>query len=95
LLGFQRSTCALAGDVYCWGYWTYFNDPTTYKHFSKVPVPVGFSSEITAMAVGGGVGCALVNGAVYCWGDNYHGMLGNGSQVSSQLPVKTDFSAYF
>lgn len=89
------STCALAGDVYCWGDGRFYNDPATHQQYSRVPVPVGFSAEVTAMKTGDAVGCAIVSGTVYCWGNNYYGLLGNGSQVSSELPVRADFSAYF
>jgi len=37
---------------------------------------------------------ALMDGAVYCWDDNYYGQLGNGTQTASKEPVKVDFSAY-
>ena len=71
------------------------SDPTTHKQYSRVPVPVGFTSEVTAMKMGGMAGCAIVNGAVYCWGDNYYGLLGTGTRGSSPIPVKADFSACF
>ena len=31
--------------------------------------------------------CALVNGGVWCWGDNHYGQLGNNSMISSIVPV--------
>jgi len=61
--------------------------------------PIG----VTAILAGGGVGCAvvsgalqcwfvcaLVNGGVQCWGYNPLGQLGNGSQLNSSVPVRVN-----
>jgi alpha-tubulin suppressor-like RCC1 family protein len=45
---------------------------------SSVPVPVPIG-PVTAIAAGIDFTCAVVNGDVECWGDNYLGALGNNS----------------
>ncbi|HET7543435.1 MAG TPA: hypothetical protein VFK05_26360 [Polyangiaceae bacterium] len=41
------------------------------------------------VALGDYHGCAaLSDGSVWCWGNNYGGMLGNGTETSSQPPVR-------
>jgi alpha-tubulin suppressor-like RCC1 family protein len=97
-------TCALkAGEVYCWGSSNYgeLGDGTEIQ--KNVPVKVVdkagvFSnSSVTAIAAGGDHTCAIKAGEVYCWGDNFRGQLGDGTNTSSSKPVKvsdngTDFS---
>ncbi|WP_166837692.1 InlB B-repeat-containing protein [Rheinheimera pleomorphica] len=53
------------------------------------PVAVqGFSSGTVQVATGGYHSCALnSSGAVYCWGNNALGQLGNGSTDQSTVPV--------
>ena len=47
--------------------------------------------EATAVAVGAWHACALDDdGEAYCWGDNRYGQLGDGSNVSSLVPVQVD-----
>ena len=91
------TTCALAGGVYCWGFKDILNPnafhPT--REFDSSPVAVAFPSNVSAVCAGTMANCALMEGSVYCWGDNYYGQLGNGTQTASEEPVKADFSAYF
>jgi alpha-tubulin suppressor-like RCC1 family protein len=81
--------------VYCWG-WNAFgqlgNNSTTN---SNVPVQVegvggsGLLSGIASIAASGFDTCALSTaGAVYCWGYNGAGQLGNNSTTQSNVPVQ-------
>ena len=99
--------CALdsLGAAYCWGYneegqlgdGNSGSGPTT--AYSSVPVAVDTSGALvgetlTQITADGGVStCAEDSiGAVYCWGDNEDGALGNGSTVNSSVPVAVDTS---
>jgi hypothetical protein len=94
--GFDQ-TCAVdsAGVAYCWGGNGYgeLGDASTTD--SDVPVPVDTSGvlagkTLTHVSTGGYFTCALDRaGAVYCWGDNYGGDLGDGSTTMSDVPVLT------
>jgi alpha-tubulin suppressor-like RCC1 family protein len=95
-------TCALlkTGTLSCWGDNTYGQLATDAGVDRPTPVTIaGLGSPITDVACGGGnfaIGstgyatgqsCAIVNGAVWCWGDNKFGQLGNGAYVASLTPV--------
>jgi hypothetical protein len=76
-------TCALRSDtsVWCWGengsgqMGTAGSGP-----YSKVPVQVAGVTGVTAIGVGQYFACAVRSDArVFCWGDNYAGVLGDGS----------------
>ena len=92
-------SCAIeSGEAYCWGdnYYGDLGDGSTTN--SNVPVAVDTSGvlageTITQIAAGGASACALGNsGAVYCWGDDIAGELGDGSTTSSSVPVAVDTS---
>jgi alpha-tubulin suppressor-like RCC1 family protein len=88
-------SCALdsAGAAYCWGDNSAgeLGDGTTVG--SRVPVAVDASGvlagqTLTQIAAGQDHTCALDSaGAAYCWGDNSGGELGDGTTVSSSVPV--------
>jgi alpha-tubulin suppressor-like RCC1 family protein len=90
-------TCALTttGGVYCWGdngYGQLGNNSISNSH---VPVQVvgaggsGFLSGIASITVGDFHTCAVsTTGAVYCWGLNGSGDLGNNSTTNSDVPVQ-------
>ena len=89
------STCVLTSDgaVYCWGdnFRGQLGNGT--NDDSNVPVAVTTDGAlsgktVTALAVGSGHTCALTTDhAVYCWGSNYNGELGNGTNDASNVPV--------
>nr|WP_300150898.1 hypothetical protein [Propionicimonas sp.] len=95
------SSCAvLEGAAYCWGDNSdgqLGNNSTT---SSSVPTPVlatGVLADKTVTAVVPGMEatsngegqhtCAIADGGVYCWGNNSHGELGNGTTTNSRVPV--------
>ncbi|HPF31222.1 MAG TPA: hypothetical protein PLO25_02880, partial [Candidatus Saccharibacteria bacterium] len=94
--GGDSHTCALdtAGAVYCWGsnkYGQLGNNSTTH---SRVPATVTTAGTpmagktIQAISVGQFHTCALdTAGAVYCWGNNNYGQLGNNSSTNSLVPA--------
>jgi alpha-tubulin suppressor-like RCC1 family protein len=87
------SSCALVnGGVWCWGdnsVGQLGNNNATGSSSTK-PVQVsGLTSGVQALAAGYGEQvCALVNGGVNCWGDNFAGQLGNNTTTNSLVPVQ-------
>lgn len=91
--GLNLSACAVKtdGSVWCWG----LNDVGQLGNASSaaqsaVPVQLsGFSASVTAVSVGIDSSCVLdMNGAVWCWGNNNVGQLGNNSTTNSLAPVQ-------
>jgi alpha-tubulin suppressor-like RCC1 family protein len=89
------TTCALlhSGSVWCWGAGSdgELGDEGVFRTGWSVPVQVALSGTATAIAVGTENAYAVVNGAVWCWGNNYSGQLGIGqidtSTVGTSTPV--------
>ncbi len=75
----RRRTCARtdAGRVFCW------------TVTSRAPAEVtGFPAAPTQLAVTERFACAtLADHRAACWGDGYHGELGNGAPLESREPV--------
>jgi alpha-tubulin suppressor-like RCC1 family protein len=91
-------SCALssAGVVYCWG-WNgagQLGDGTHTNRWSPVAVDTSgvlHAVTVTQIAVGPVSVCALSSaGAVYCWGRNDHGQLGDGTNTDRWSPVAVD-----
>lgn len=97
-LGFDHS-CALtrAGSVWCWGAGhdgQLGNDG--YPSSSREPVqPLGLESGVRQIATGYWHTCAVTeSGALFCWGDNGHGQLGDNAVSFRTVPsVVTGFES--
>lgn len=84
-------TCALtsAGAVLCWGDNTHgqLGDGTTTQRLTPVPV-AGLGSGVHAISAGGDHTCAVTTaGAVFCWGANNVGQVGDGTITQRTTPV--------
>lgn len=93
--------CILADNKpYCWGTnadGEFGNGdggqhPDGTRKTSAVPVEVVTTGAlngktITALGAQNSGACAIADGAVYCWGDNEYGQLGNGETTGSNVPV--------
>ena len=91
-LGYEHS-CGIssAGGVKCWGsgvdgqlgyggYVAYSISPT----IVTVAGSAGLPAPVSKISAGSNFTCALLNtGAVYCWGDDTYGQLGNGVQSTN------------
>ena len=87
----RRHTCALVnGGVKCWGFGRYgqVGDGLTTDKVVNPTQVLGLTSGVSAVSVGEGPSCALVNGGVKCWGNNYHNSLANMPSVTA---TPTDF----
>jgi alpha-tubulin suppressor-like RCC1 family protein len=88
----EEHTCAItgAGGVLCWGLNSFGQLGNGAAIDSNTPVPVvAMPSGVVSIAAGAEFTCALTNaGAVWCWGNNSSGQLGNGTFTPSSIPVR-------
>jgi alpha-tubulin suppressor-like RCC1 family protein len=92
--GFNH-TCALtpAGRAYCWGRNSAGQLGDGLTASSSVPVAVvgplsGAPLTFRSLSAGSGHTCAITNaGAMYCWGYNPDGRLGDGTIADSLVPI--------
>ena len=87
--GGGQHTCGItdAGTVYCWGANSegQLGDNSTTNRQSPTQVSVG-AFAFTDVAAGSANSCArTLDGSMYCWGANYHGQGGSGSNVGQLL----------
>lgn len=90
--GFAHACAIKRGELHCWG----ANDVGqaglgAAGPPAEGPTPVGTSSAWTAIDLGGSTGgghsCGLQGTALYCWGWNSSGMVGDGSTTDRVLPT--------
>jgi len=89
--GIGSHVCAVVnGSAQCWGDNMYRElGAGSTATYSALPLQVqGLSSGVTAIAAGSAFSCAIVNGAVQCWGNNMNYMLGDGTYTSRTAPVQ-------
>ena len=56
-------------------------------------VPLSADPKLSSVEVAVVAGCELFDsGGVACWGDNSNGQLGDGSQISSTVPIIVSLS---
>ncbi len=84
-------SCALVnGAAECWGTGNAGQIGNGSTAFSYLPVPTqvfGLTRGVETVSAGGAHACAIVNGAIVCWGANGSGQLGNGTNTTSAVPV--------
>ena len=90
----EQHTCALmlGGAVKCWGINNYGQLGNASNISSKIPVDVsGLTSGMLGISSTGVQSCVLNGSFLFkCWGYNLDGELGNGSYVSSNIPVSVN-----
>ena len=83
-------TCGIrSGQVLCWGDNAFGQLGDGSRQSRTRPGPVrGLPAPATQLASGAVSTCALLaNGKVYCWGQNVHGELGDGTRETRANPV--------
>ncbi|PID33443.1 hypothetical protein CR969_00700 [Candidatus Saccharibacteria bacterium] len=97
-------TCAIASDdkVYCWGAGPYgalgTGSPTAPWTFQGTPIPIDYSGVLSGKTVkylsaSKGFTCVIASDdKVYCWGNNIHGVVGDGTETHAFAPVAVDDS---
>jgi alpha-tubulin suppressor-like RCC1 family protein len=85
-------TCGLSGGyAYCWGSGVYGqlgNGSSGSNTYSSSPVAVSGSHQFMSIAAGARHVCGVtIGGAMWCWGGNASGQLGNGGTSLSSVPV--------
>jgi alpha-tubulin suppressor-like RCC1 family protein len=90
--GISHTCAVVSSQVKCWGVGTTGELGNGASTSSTTPVTVSGITAATQVSVGGSHACALVSqgggvNAIYCWGYNGDGELGNGTFSDSPVPV--------
>lgn len=85
-------TCALnaAGLAFCWGYNLYGQLGNGTQDEARKPTAVSLGITFASLSSGDNHTCGVAlspKGAVYCWGQNFLGELGDGSTTERHTPV--------
>ncbi len=87
IAAWANHTCAVVdGAMLCWGYNGHGQLASGSLADDSIPTPVvvqGLDGTPTAIAAGDGHSCAVVGGALKCWGRNRYGQLGIGESSST------------
>ena len=91
-------TCALTtvGTIYCWGRNEYGQLGNGTTSMSTTPSALGLSAgvPIDSISVGEISACARTSdGAIYCWGNNSYGQLGDGTTTHRSMPMPLSIPA--
>lgn len=86
---YQFSCGVKNGAVYCWGDNSSgkLGIGTTGGSYNSPQAISSLSSGVTSISLGASHGCAVKNGAAYCWGYNGDGRLGDGTTTDRNAPV--------
>jgi alpha-tubulin suppressor-like RCC1 family protein len=88
------ATCAITTDrqLRCWGSNEYGQlgvGPSGQGAVSELPVTVAGLSDVTQVSLGGSHSCAVTGaGALFCWGANAVGQLGDGTRSPRAMPTR-------
>lgn len=86
-----QHNCALANDgsAYCWGIDTsgQLGDNDIKRHYVPAPVSGGFKFSSLAAGAAHECGIITVQAALFCWGSNVSGQLGDGTQTNRLTPT--------
>ena len=92
--GRSERQCGLTttGAAYCWGTWGEWagNGAHVYtSQSSTIPVLTGGGIAFASISVSGDHICGVTAaGAIYCWGGNWWGELGDGTTTQRTTPVR-------
>ena len=96
--GANGYTCGVttSGAAYCWGYNLYGQRGDGTTSTSSVPVPIAGGLTFAAVSANlipdGAHTCGVTtSGAVYCWGQNNSGQLGDGTTTQRLVPTLVVF----
>jgi alpha-tubulin suppressor-like RCC1 family protein len=91
-LGEENHACASSGSALeCWGNNAFGQlglDTTTTREPTPVPVTLLPAGAIDDLSLGRQHTCAIVAGALYCWGFNGSGQLGLGDETDRHQPTR-------
>jgi alpha-tubulin suppressor-like RCC1 family protein len=87
--GFHTCVIKTDGTTWCWGYNDYGQVGDGTNTWQGAPVPITtLGTQVVELSGGTYHTCARVaDGSVWCWGNNDHGQLGDGSTTSRPTPT--------